>query len=496
MAPPRPSRGPTTLPPYEPPLNPLTPASQRALQVLPQTHKLDRLKRHLDVANNSLTEMAGEVNDRYWQRADYHRRRKVRRAQQGVEDGVEEEERDRELEQMRERVGGMTDKMEEGVRRIIDAKAAVDGVENALVEVAGNVARGNGAVAATQSTLGASQFRQGRRRRGGGQDDDEGSDFEDEPSQEDGQENVGPTQALQKKLEDQNLRYDRLPLRNRYATNNDYIGFKRIIHDALHPGDDAPPLPNASTWFPSSSPSLPSTRTRGAHVNNPNASDDNDEDDDLAIASERISIKCPLTLLPYKDPVSSTKCPHNFEKAAILDMIARSAARVGGSNRRGVDDGEKAVQCPVCEVMLTTSDLTPNPVLLRKVKRIQAAERAQEDHPDHSSSDDDTDNLPRGGTQRRQQHEEIDDESGEDVDKGKRARSLAPRVKAEKLASSVRERESSVVVPSTQRAGGGGGGEVVGAESVTGSGAVVVDLGEGEDEEDDVDEEYGYEEEV
>lgn len=215
MAPPRPSRGPTPLPPYEPPSHPLTPAAQRALQALPRTHKLDRLKRHLDVSNNSLTEMAGEVNDRYWQRADYHRRRKARRAQQGIDDGVEEEGRDRTLEQMRETVDGMTEKMEEGVRRMIDAKAAVDGVENALVEVAGNVARGNGAVAATQSTLGASQFRQGRRRRGGGHNDDEGSEFEDEPSQEDGQENVGPTQVLQKKLEDHRMRYNTLPLRNR-----------------------------------------------------------------------------------------------------------------------------------------------------------------------------------------------------------------------------------------------------------------------------------------
>jgi len=142
--------------------------------------------------------------------------------------------------------------------------------------------------------------------------------------------------------------------------------------------------------------------------------------------------------------------------------------------------------------MLTTHDLTPDPVLLRKVKRIQAAERAQEENPVSDSDDDRAhDTVPRG-TQRRQA-EEIDDESGEDVDKGARARSLAPRVKAERLASSARE--SSVVVPATQRVGGGGGGgEAVGAQMVTGSGAVVVDLGEGEEEEDD--DEYGYEEEA
>jgi len=125
-----------------------------------------------------------------------------------------------------------------------------------------------------------------------------------------------------------------------YTTNNCYIGFKRIVHDALNPGDDAPPLPNPSTWFPADPALHPSTNTRTrAHANNADA------DDDLAIASERISIKCPLTLLPYKDPVTSTKCPHSFEKSAILDMIARSAGRVGG---------ERAVKCPVCEMVRNT----------------------------------------------------------------------------------------------------------------------------------------------
>ena len=167
--------------------------------------------------------MAGEVNDRYWKRADYDRRRKARRAQQGLDDDddAREEERARELEVMRQKVEDMTRKMEESVRGIIDAKAAVEGVGIVLGEVATNVVQGNGAVSATQSTLGASQFRQGRRRRGGGgaqvNDDDEGSEFEDEPSQENGQENVGPTRLLQRKLEDHKMRYDRLPLRSRYV---------------------------------------------------------------------------------------------------------------------------------------------------------------------------------------------------------------------------------------------------------------------------------------
>ena len=41
---------------------------------------------------------------------------------------------------------------------------------------------------------------------------------------------------------------------------------------------------------------------------------------DLTLASERISIKCPTTLLPMKGPVTDPRCPHNFEETVILNM--------------------------------------------------------------------------------------------------------------------------------------------------------------------------------
>ena len=77
-------------------------------------------------------------------------------------------------------------------------------------------------------------------------------------------------------------------------------------------------------------------------------------DDELAVASERISIKCPITLLPMKDPVTSTKCPHSFEREAILSMINASDVRVGGSEGRGAVI-QKAMQCPVCTVVSSLS---------------------------------------------------------------------------------------------------------------------------------------------
>lgn len=88
-------------------------------------------------------------------------------------------------------------------------------------------------------------------------------------------------------------------------------------------------------------PSHPTTRAAAA------AGDAIEDDDDLAVASERVSIKCPLTLLPMKEPVTSQKCPHSFEKGVILDMINRSDITLEGSGRRGV----KALKCPVCVVV-------------------------------------------------------------------------------------------------------------------------------------------------
>lgn len=95
---------------------------------------------------------------------------------------------------------------------------------------------------------------------------------------------------------------------------------------------------------------MPNTRSAVAGATEPI----DDDDEDLAVASERISIKCPITLLPMKDPVTSQKCPHSFEKEAILSMIGDSDVWVGGSGRRG--DGQKGMKCPVCEMVCHLHD--------------------------------------------------------------------------------------------------------------------------------------------
>lgn len=258
-------------------------------------------------------------------------------------------------------------------------------------------------------------------------------------------------------------------------------------------------MPNASTWFPASSPdpTLPHTHTRSAAAganNDPidDNNDDDDDEDDLAVASERISIKCPLTLLPMKDPVTSLKCPHSFEKEAILSMLGASGVWVGGSGRRG--DGQRGMKCPVCEVvrsphltfpslplslplstiflqinltpnhqLLTAPDLAPNPVLVRKIKRLLAAQQTAqiEDFSDDDNGPKNPSSLFGGGSSRRP--EEIGSSPGA---------TRTPRLKNER---------SSVVPGGGNRGGGSRGVSMVPNSQVGRVGSQVVDL-EGEDE--------------
>lgn len=209
----RPSRGPTLLPPYQPPANKLNDAAQRALHNLPNTHRLDGLHHRLKHASDLLCNNAGELNDRYQQKAAGHQKRQARRRAQGAADDDDD---DSNVEKMKHDVKEMTGRMEQSMRMIIDAKAAVDGVEGALKELDANIMAGRGAVAPTQSTLGASQFRQKGRKRGVESDDEESEQSEDEvpASQALGD---GPTIWWRRKAAENSDTYEGLSMHNRYV---------------------------------------------------------------------------------------------------------------------------------------------------------------------------------------------------------------------------------------------------------------------------------------
>ena len=194
---------PPSLPTYQPPQHALNENAIRAIQDLHRNHKLDSLKNRLNTANNHLSGAAVDINDRLIARIALHEKTRARRQKHGSQGDNEEEERI--MDEKRRQTDEMTDRLESGVRRIIDAKFHVNSVENALRELETNVANNQGAIAPTQSTLGASQFRSNRRRRGGN-GDNEDSEFEDD-TQAAG-ENEGALNFIKRKTVEQNSKYE------------------------------------------------------------------------------------------------------------------------------------------------------------------------------------------------------------------------------------------------------------------------------------------------
>ena len=129
-----------------------------------------------------------------------------------------------------------------------------------------------------------------------------------------------------------------LILMYRYATHNDYKVFKTSLHYAHYPGNEnPPPVPHANTWFRSGTdwkeeyqPSLTRQDSRMA--------EDIESEPEIETVGASINIKCPLTLQTMKDPVTSQKCPHSFEKKAIEDVIRQAP-------------GGRSTGCPECGVV-------------------------------------------------------------------------------------------------------------------------------------------------
>ncbi|KAH0559925.1 hypothetical protein GP486_003556 [Trichoglossum hirsutum] len=379
----------TDLPAYQPQEQPTTAAQARQIESLSQSHSFAKLKRHLQDASDAVSTVAGEINDRSMIMQETHKRRRARRIQQGLEDDENEDEQSQRVEEYTETAERMTDEMEAVTRDIIDSSERVKAAEGALKDLARNIAIGPAA-----SQAGSSGHRRRRRRRGSSGSESDEPEHGASPDRVPAENHPGPLEMLKGRLSQHKAQYESQSLHARYANHNNYIGFKRVVHDSRHP-DNAPPLPNSTTWFPSdgrNSRSAVGRARRGVPAEN--------ADDDIEIEGEHISLKCPLTLLPFEDPVTSKKCPHSFERSAILPMIQNSEARVGGV-RRG--EGERAVKCPICEEMLTINDLYSDKVLLRRIKRQQRGGSA-------GSGDESEEGL--GHTQ----PEEISEDFGENID--------------------------------------------------------------------------------
>ena len=210
------------------------------------------------------------------------------------------------------------------------------------------------------------------------------------------------------------------------------------MHDALHPGEDAPPLPHARTWFSEDNTDL-TPRSKRRRQANTTDNTNNDDDDDVIIARATKNLKCPLTLQLFKEPYSNHVCNHTFEKSAILEYHQANAvafmapSQPRGRGQRPPPGGARQVKCPQtgCEAvsyshshlvlaaanylkMLELKDFYEDQLLLRQVKRSKkqaaAAELDDEEEDDYAG--------PRGTQSAHPEQIDDDDDDDDDDDEG------------------------------------------------------------------------------
>ncbi|KAK4654847.1 hypothetical protein QC762_406970 [Podospora pseudocomata] len=374
-----------SLPEYEPPAFPMNDENKAKLERLVAAQRNDsdarQYEKHLNECSKNLIKAVGSINDLLFQRRRQLARHVEKRRSEGVDDKSEAE---RELEEyvaeLEATISTLTDKSEQALRRVIDCRAEFEDTKTVLESVVVTVK-------AQQPRPEPKPKRERRQQRRPANDDDDDDDDDEEVEEaEDVPPVVGVIDALRTARKVKMIEYSRLSAYDKYAVHNDYIPFKRTWHDAMHP-DNEIPLPDPSTWFDED----------GNPVKNVA---DIQEDDDLVVEREIVDLKCPLSLQAFKTPFSNHKCKHTFEKDAIMSFIRSS--------------GGKA-QCPVpgCSKDLTITDLYPDEVMLRKMKRVAEASRRnadatsdveeeeEDDDPDASIVIGRTNNIKRERNNRR-----------------------------------------------------------------------------------------------
>lgn len=393
------------LPTYKKPSHPLDGEAQRALRELNGT-TLTSVKKYNKEAIITIRSTAEGVNDMLSEHQRFFDARSKKWEAGKKLDEKEDEEAI--MDDLQQKVDDATAKLEESLRTVIDSSIAAQRIEDALEWLRQNAPRQIEEEYESQITRRATQRRH-TQNRAGGEADEEQEDLEESPT-------PGPTpldrsqlaltgsaEMFSDRMTREQDRYTSLSLTARYARHNEYRDFKRVVHDARH--GDTIPLGHEDTWFTEAgAPALGVTQVV------------NEDEDDIVIDREKVSTKCPITFQTLKEPYTSTKCggrgggQHTFEKSAILDMIRTSGSQFGTG-------GKKSVACPIsgCDNVrldalsilhlyegqantisqqLTADDLRSDPVLIRKIRRLQqvALEESQMDL-DEDDDDDDNDDL-------------------------------------------------------------------------------------------------------
>lgn len=217
------------LPPYEPPVAPLTGDAQRHIATLLQSSHFRHIGTHLEHATAKLTDAAGEVNERLCDaRIRFERNKQRRQEGQGNDDDEDESEEYRRLGDRETRVNNITGRLEEKIRMIIDSEGRLEGLKGSLSKIDKEEAEAQAAALGTRQTRG-----QRRRERGENeQDGDADQDYEGTPEREARERNANnpPFRRLDESLQEGADKWNELSLTERYVP---YHGFGVILPGSL-----------------------------------------------------------------------------------------------------------------------------------------------------------------------------------------------------------------------------------------------------------------------
>ena len=315
------------LPPYEPPSQPLNDAARRALAQISNNRSTRKYDDHMKKSSELIRDAVGATNDRAWDTYSALQQRTEKLAQTGQD----KTEADLELEEyavkLGDSVGDVTGKLEASLREIIDYRVelqdepAVLETVSAELESQAQTWRPRQAVNKVQKKASRPVGDDSLDAVDEDEDAQEDEDGEDPEMREPGDSTpvTGANEVLQRVRQSKTEDWTQMDMGQRYASHNDYIIFKRTLHDAQHPNEDAT-IPHASAWFgPDGQPVL----SKVGEIDGPGEAD---EDDELQIAGAKESFRCPLSLQIMQEPYSSHKCRHSFEKKSIIEYIGKQGS--------------------------------------------------------------------------------------------------------------------------------------------------------------------------
>ena len=376
---------------------PLNPKAILALQALQDKHKSNNeFLQKLQSANKALVEVTDGLN----QRAQAEKGKREKKLERLGKDGNDENPEQQEIyDNFQSKVDKLTERMDMSVRQLVDDRIWLEELVNDLKHVTSKVGAQSQPTRTQLSTAVQTQDRSPRRRRV--EEDDEEDVQVDANGPPDYEET--PIALLRAAFSTQAAKWDAKTLTERYSHDNDYTGFYKTRWDAKYPAENAPPVPPPAIWF---------AKEEG---NAAALSQDPDQDDELQAVAEKISIKCPLTLQPFTEAVTSEVCKHSYDRPAILEFLRTSpdhlpfsqevqdqiATYRGAARDRFIAGVPKTprVECPSCKKHLVEADLKPNPALQRRTNRVLEEQKRRDEEAEDEDSDDD-DDVPRG-TQRR-----------------------------------------------------------------------------------------------